>query len=93
MPQSGTLLRSGAVPQNGTLLHSGKVNGSREPFFRPIFTKFGTEVYYHMEMTIGVDGMGFLYGLTILFVCLFVFVYRCLKWPYVASSKPHFHLP
>ena len=29
-------------------------------------------MYYHTEITVGVDGMEFLYGLTILFVCLFV---------------------
>ena len=42
-------------------------NGFREAIFWPIFTKFGTQVYYHTKITIGFDGMAFLYGLTILF--------------------------
>ena len=40
------------------------LNGSREVILRPILTKFGPQVQYHTEITIGVDGMDFLYGLT-----------------------------
>ena len=41
-----------------TLPRSGEnvcqtLNGSREAFFRPIFTKFGTKVHYHLDIIIG----------------------------------------